>query len=306
MKPLQTSSGDVLADRRADYAEMLFGSGDHAAAAELMLGALELAPHFALGWFRLGEMHEAAGDMQAAAKAWRKALELEPEDRFGAGLKLELIGEAGPGGAPPSAFVEALFDQYAPKFDDSLVNRLAYNVPALLDAAIRAAHPGRFPSVIDLGCGTGLMGEKLRPLCDHLEGYDISAGMLRIARDKAVYDRLVKADLQALAYEGEWVDLITAADVFMYIGELEKVVATAASMLREGGVFAFSVEHLRGKGDLILQPSRRYAHSETYVRSVLTNNALTPLSLETHMIRQDRGQPIEGLIVIARKDATTR
>lgn len=179
-------------------------------------------------------------------------------------------------------------------------------MPALLDAAIRAAHPERFPSVIDLGCGTGLMGEKLRPLCAHLEGYDISAGMLRIAREKAVYDRLVKADLQTLVHEGEPVDLVTAADVFMYVGGLENVTATAGSMLREGGVFAFSVEHWQGKGDLILQPSRRYAHSETYVRSVLTKNALIPLSLETHMIRQDRGQPIEGLIVVARKDATTR
>lgn len=285
---------------------MLFGSGEPAAAAELMLGALELAPHWALGWFRLGEMHEASGDMAAAAKAWRRALELEPRDPFGAGLKLELIGEAGPGGAPPSAFVEALFDQYAPKFDDSLVNRLAYSVPALLDAAIRAAHPGRFASAVDLGCGTGLMGEKLRPVCDHLEGYDISAGMLRIARDKAVYDRLVKSDLQTLVREGEPVDLVTAADVFMYVGELEKVIATGSSMLREGGVFAFSVEHWRGKGDLILQPSRRYAHSETYVRSVLNKNALTLLSLEPHMIRQDRGLPIEGLIVIARNDLSAR
>jgi len=306
LKPLQTSSGDVLADRRADYAEMLFGSGDHAAAAELMLGALELVPQWALGWFRLGEMHEAAGDKAGAAKAWRHALELEPEDRFGAGLKLELIGEAGPGGAPPSAFVEALFDQYAPKFDDALVNRLAYNVPALLDAAIRVAHPGRFPSASDLGCGTGLMGEKLRPYCDHLEGYDISAGMLGIARGKAVYDRLVKADLQMLAYDGAQVDLVAAADVFMYVGALEKVTATAASMLREGGLFAFSVEYWRGEGDLILQPSRRYAHSENYVRSVLTKNALTLLSLETHIIRLDRGQPIEGLIVIARKAVSTR
>ena len=74
MKPLPRSSGDLLADRRADYAEMLFGSGDHAAAAELMLGALELAPDWALGWFRLGEMHEAAGALDAGGArpgAWR-------------------------------------------------------------------------------------------------------------------------------------------------------------------------------------------------------------------------------------------
>lgn len=69
LTPLQLSSNDLLADRRADYAEMLFGSGDHAAAAELMLGALELAPNWAMGWFRLGEMQEAAGQKEAAAEA---------------------------------------------------------------------------------------------------------------------------------------------------------------------------------------------------------------------------------------------
>src|SRR5436190_3295013 len=94
LKPLQSSSGDLLADRRADYAEMLFGSGDHAAAAELMLGALELAPTWTLGWFRLGEMHEAAAALDAAAEAWLTALKLDPADRAGAALKLELIGRA--------------------------------------------------------------------------------------------------------------------------------------------------------------------------------------------------------------------
>ena len=37
MKPLPASSGDLIADRRADYAEMVFANGDHAAAVEFML-----------------------------------------------------------------------------------------------------------------------------------------------------------------------------------------------------------------------------------------------------------------------------
>ena len=85
MKPLQTSSGDLNADRRADYAEMLFASGDHAAAAELLLGALELAPQWAAGWFRLGEMQETTERLDVAAQAWATALKLDPADRLGAG-----------------------------------------------------------------------------------------------------------------------------------------------------------------------------------------------------------------------------
>src|SRR3954468_10528358 len=134
LKPSQNTSGDLLADRRHDYAEMLFASGDRAAAAELMLGALELAPEWALGWFRMGEMHEAAGAIDQAAEAWRMARKLDPDDRAGAALKLELIGRAPVSDAPPGAFVEALFDQYAQVFDNALVDKLEYRVPQLLFA----------------------------------------------------------------------------------------------------------------------------------------------------------------------------
>ena len=54
MKPLPASSGDLLADRRADYAEALFASHDYVDAAALMLGALELAPGWTLGWLLAG------------------------------------------------------------------------------------------------------------------------------------------------------------------------------------------------------------------------------------------------------------
>ncbi len=218
-KPLQTSSGDLLADRRADYAEMLFAAGDHMAAAELMLNALELAPDWSFGWFRLGEFQEAAGVMPAAIEAWRTALKLDPADRSGAALKLRLAGIQAD--AAGSGFVETLFDQYAGSFDEALVEKLGYRVPDLLDAAIARHQPGRFLFAIDLGCGTGLMGERLRPRTDRLEGYDISAEMLRKADAKKLYDRLVKADLETMQHAGDGADLVTAADVFMYVGAYE-------------------------------------------------------------------------------------
>ena len=302
-KPLDTSSGDILADRRADYAEMLFGSGEAGPAAELMLGALELAPGWAMGWFRLGEFHEAAGDLDAAAQAWRMAQKLDPDDRAGAGLKLAIAGATPAIAAPPSAFVEALFDQYAEKFDHALVDTLAYRVPEFLAETIKKVHPGRFGLALDLGCGTGLMGERLRPFCDRLDGFDISAEMLRKARAKGVYDRLEKADLQQFAYDGPKADLVTAADVFMYVGALESVVKTVAALLAEDGLFAFSVEKLDAADGFALQPSRRYAHAEGYVRRVLGEAGLAVVSVEEKIIRQDRNVPVTGLIVVVAREA---
>ncbi|RWG92547.1 MAG: SAM-dependent methyltransferase, partial [Mesorhizobium sp.] len=139
MKPLQASSGYLTADRRADFAEMLLASGEPAQAAELLLGALELAPQWAAGWFRLGEMQEAARFPDQAAQAWAMALKLDPADRLGSALKLQLIGHAPVAAAPPSAFVETLFDHYADNFEQSLVGKLGYRMPEFLDRAIRAA-----------------------------------------------------------------------------------------------------------------------------------------------------------------------
>ncbi|MGE0281449.1 MAG: methyltransferase domain-containing protein [Rhizobiaceae bacterium] len=299
--PLPRSSGDMLADRRADYAEMLFGNGEPAAAAELMMGALELAPDWALGWFRLGEFQEAAAAPGQAAQAWRMTLQLDPIDRPGAALKLALIGRAPSPAAPPSAFVEALFDQYAPTFDASLMEKLGYRVPELLRGAIRAQKRERFSLAIDLGCGTGLMGELLRPFVDRLIGYDISTAMLKKAEAKCVYDQLEKADLQSFDGAGIGADLATAADVLMYIGALDGLVKTVAEILEPGGLFAFSVEAHDGADDFMLRPSRRYAHAESYIRRVLRQK-FAVLSLDREVIRIDRNEPIEGLIVVARRE----
>ena len=302
MKPLPTTSGDLLADRRADYAEMLYADGEHAAAAGLMMDALELAPGWALGWFRLGEFHEAAGDLEQAAEAWRMALRLDAADRPGAALKLALIGAAPALDAPPSAFVEALFDQYAGSFDEALVEKLGYRVPILLEAAINATGRRRFRLARDLGCGTGLMGERLRGAVDHLEGYDISAAMLAKAKARGVYDRLGKADLQAPPDElfASPADLVAAADVFMYLGRLDGIVADVARMLEPGGLFAFSVERHDGPEDFVLRESRRYAHSQAYLERLL-GQGFDAVAIRREPIRMDRNAPVEGLIVTARR-----
>src|ERR1700692_2779432 len=135
------SSGDMIVDRRIDFARDLQLKGDLAAAADLLLQATELAPGFASAWFTLGEIREQLGERDAAVAAFRKAQMADPDDRHGASLRLMLLG-AEPLSAMPPAYVRALFDQYAPKFEAALVDDLGYRGPSLLFKEVVAARAG--------------------------------------------------------------------------------------------------------------------------------------------------------------------
>ena len=140
------------------------------AAAELFEQALELAPHWAAAWFALGEAREKLGDLDAAAQAFRETLVADPTDAQGAMARLALIGRGDAPRALPQAYVARLFDDYAPRFDKHLTDNLGYRAPALIAEALSAvASDRRFASALDLGCGTGLMGEALRGRVDHLD-----------------------------------------------------------------------------------------------------------------------------------------
>src|SRR5271167_4886625 len=75
------SSGDLMADRRFDFARDLQLKGDLVAAADLLLQAIELAPRFATAWFTLGEIREKLGERKVAIEALRNAQAADPEDR---------------------------------------------------------------------------------------------------------------------------------------------------------------------------------------------------------------------------------
>lgn len=304
------SSGDLIADRRADYARGLAGACAFAEAAEVMRQALERAPAWAAGWFTLGTYLEKADSREPAGAAYREVLKLTDSDIFGAGLKLAALGLAVVPPAPPAAFVERLFDDYAERFDKALVERLAYAVPAQLSAMLRQVRgaDGPFAHAVDLGCGTGLMGERLRADVSYLEGYDLSAGMLAKAAGKGLYDQLGLYDLslashsQTLRLTGSApVDLVTAADVLIYLGDLAGVFALAAAMLAPGGLFALSVEKGAPDGDYMLQTSLRYAHGAGYVGRLSDQAGFDLAACRAMPIRRDGAAAIDGLLYVLRR-----
>jgi predicted TPR repeat methyltransferase len=295
------TSGDLLADRRLSFALMLRDGGDAEGALSVLDQALERAPDWAEARFARAETLQLLGQDEEAVAAYRAYLALDPTDRMGATARLGLLGTAAADHLP-SAYVRTLFDQYAPRYEESLVAKLGYRAPVLLRAAVDALLPSdrNRLAVLDLGCGTGLAGAAFRDRADWLEGVDLAGGMIAEARRKGIYDRLTVADLLAfLATPPRRYDLIIAADVFVYLGALDPVLAAVAGALEPGGLLAFTLQ----KGDVApfaLGPDQRFSHWPAYVRTAATEADLQILSLDEVSYRTERERPVPGLLVTAR------
>ena len=308
MPPLSSrlfSSGDLVADRRFELARDYAAAGVAGAAAELMEQALELVPTWAAGWFALGEFREAAaasggGATDGAAEAYREALRLDPDDRCGATLRLGRLGVGAMPLAPPTAHVRDLFDAYADRFEASLVTGLGYRGPEMIERLLEGHVPGRrFAAALDLGCGTGLLAPVIRPRADRLDGIDLAPAMIGKARRTGLYDGLEVGDAVAAmaARPAASLDLITAADVFCYVGDLSAVFAAAARVAAPGAVFVFTTEAIgddESGDEVMLRPSLRWAHRRSHLERVAATAGFEVVAVETTLLRRDRGSDIPG------------
>ncbi len=301
-QPLFVSSGDLVADRRYQWALDYLQRGDAPAAADILQQVVETAPGFATAWFALASVREAMGDRDGALAAFAAARDSDHEDYHGARLHLARlgVGEATP--AMTGVYVRRLFDQHAPDFDRALVERLEYRGPELLLEALWPidGRAFRLGSVLDLGCGTGLGGAALRPHCDWLVGVDISPGMIEQARAKGIYDRLIVAEqMEFLTGEaGAQHHLVLAADVFVYCSDLAPVATAVAGVLAPGGRFAFTVETHDQPG-VKLQETLRYAHGSAHVRNSIAGAGLMLEEIRDVSTRTEKGAPVPGLLVVA-------
>jgi predicted TPR repeat methyltransferase len=305
--PLFVSSGDLIADRRYKWALDQAARGDFAAAADILAQTVALAPGFATAWFALGAIRDRLGDRAGAIAAFEQARDADPQDYHGARLQLARLGSGAATPAMSETYVRRLFDQYAGRYDTALTERLAYRGPALLREAVEqamraASRPLHFPSVLDLGCGTGLAGAAFRPVADWLVGVDLSPAMIAQAMAKDFYDRLATTDLADFltgdASDAAKYHLVLAADVFVYVNDLAPIVAAVARILAPGGLFAFTVETHAGGGVKLL-PTLRYAHGAPYIRRALADASLTVASISEVAVRSEKGMPVDSLVVAA-------
>lgn len=265
--------------------------------------ALALRPGHAATHEHRAATLQALGRKEDAIDAYRTASRLLEAQGAASGHIVFALAALGVGGAPeraPQDYVKALFDQYAGHFDQHLTEVLDYRTPQAIAAALQDAGAATDGDVLDLGCGTGLCAPFLRPRARSLLGVDLSERMLEKARATGLYDGLACADITAfLAQHGVAFDLVVAADVFVYFGELAGVFAQVARVLRPGGVFCFSTEIAEGEG-FVLQPSNRYAHAPGYLRRLAREHGFALALLEAAPLRSENGEPIVGQVAVLR------
>ena len=199
-------------------------------------------------------------------------------------------------------YIELTFDDFASTFENTL-KRLNYCGPDLVRVYLSSLNL-QYASlyVLDLGCGTGLLGDILKPYANRLVGVDLSQAMLNLAIEKQLYHHLKKSDItDFLIKSPDTYDLITCMDTFIYLGRLDEIFTLILQRLKVGGHFLFSTEKVNGTNanDYQLNISGRFSHHNDYLITILKNTGFIINDISDVEIRKESGCPILGQFVCA-------
>jgi predicted TPR repeat methyltransferase len=261
-------------------------------------------PHFSLGllFARCGEAKEAELHLL-------RYLDGDPEDREGARIMLAKLGLGEVPDRAPTALLDAIYARRATSWDDTQATPHAYRGAQLVaEALFRLTSESDRLSVLDAGCGTGLVGSLIAARAARLEGVDRSGAMLEQARHKQVYHACHEADLvDFLQAHRSTYDAITSAATLIHFGDLRPVFSAAASALQDGGLFVFTVFPGDGARDFAVHAdfglayAGCYAHGRDYITRIAGETGFGIASMDLQVHEHRRGKPVTGLVVVLRR-----
>ena len=274
-----------------------FSQGDIQKALEELNVLLKKNPRDALLFNMLGGCYASIGQIEMAIKNYQKALVIEPEYSIPKHMLNSLIGHTSK--EPPKQYVKNLFDDYAYRFNDALVNNLQYNLPFVIKKLILKSSNEKsiYQNSIDLGCGTGLAGKDLRDISTNLIGIDISENMVSEAEKLNIYDTLIVGDIvEKLNASHDKFDLLVALDVLIYIGDVQSIFQAVHYSCKPDSLFIFSVETQDENGYSLLKSSR-YAHSDEYIMDQ-TAGLFKLVNSENVKLRKEGESWIQGKVYV--------
>lgn len=272
-------------------------AGDPDAALADFEAALDHDPTLASAWTQRGSLLREAGRLEEAARCFRAALDHGGDAELNGWFLAAVEGRSDL--SPPARYVQALFDGYAEGFDTHLVQALGYRVPEQLAALLP---PGPLGEALDLGCGTGLCAVALQGRVAAIDGVDLAPRMVAAARARGLYRQVHESAIEPWLQRCEArYDLVLAADVFIYVGDLTAVFAGVRRVLAPGGAFAFSVESAASGVELGAQ--LRYRHGDDHLRALAAAQGLAVERLEAAVLRHEQQRPIAGRLLLLRAPA---
>jgi predicted TPR repeat methyltransferase len=290
-------------------AEVVLASGEALAAAGSLPTAIaefqravRLAPDDGRPHWRIAQLWLSAGEADKAEEAAGVALTMGGIDGE-AVVRLRDEAQKMRGAHRADAgYVRHLFDQFAADYDERMRGRLGYAAPGILrDLAGLLLDPAARYDVLDLGCGTGLGGMAFKPVARRLVGVDLSPRMIAKARALNIYDALYEGDVERVPAEiGGPFDIVMAADVLVYLGDLQPLFGEAGRLAKPGGLWLFTTE--RGDtADFEQGPKRRYRHSAAYLRRLAEESGFEVASLIECVTRYEAGEAVPSWAAALRK-----
>ncbi|MBV8649213.1 methyltransferase [Paludibacterium sp.] len=297
---LAVSLDETLVDAWANYANWLTRQGRDQDAAECVLRAFVAAPANGQPLVMRGMALARLGRQQDAAECYREHLAQHPNDPTAQHLYHACLRDEVPTRAA-NAYIEAKYDEYADTFDQHQAE-LGYRGHHIVAGAVAAACPQGL-CALDAGCGTGLVGSLIADQCHQLTGLDLSDKMLRHASRTGHYHVLQQGEIVDWlgAHPGHY-DLITAADLLIYFGDLTPFLQQAREALRPGGRLIMTLEALEdGTAPYEIQSTGRFRHGEHYVDALLNQLQFDHVDIIPETLRIEGGAPLACWLVTARR-----
>ena len=270
-----------------NLALILKDTGDYERAADLLLNAIKQAPQqtdFSINLAETLTLFYAQNPQEACkiAEQWQK---FAPDNAFANHLVAAFNGSKSVNSKPYS---EALFDAFAENYEQIMQN-INYSAINKLKE-IGFAPIGK---ILDLGCGTGLVGQAFKSAENKFTGVDISQKMLDMAALKNAYTDLIKDDIVHFLHTSNLkFNFIIALDVVEYIDDFTDMI-----IQMKHTPFVFTIENASEKvTDFQLDASGRYRHNPQYIRNQLADAGYKNITSYPLILRQENGTDVNGTL----------